>query len=102
MGLPFEGEEEEGDVSELKRETLAMGESSGSTGVPTPRRQGTAPPRRRRDRDEGMDYVVHRDAGRVRNEPDDGRRVLELPPRYEELNWEEGEEASNREREGTR
>jgi hypothetical protein len=26
-----------------------------------------------------MEYMVHRDAGRVR----------ELPPRYEELNWEE-------------
>ena len=89
MSLPFE-EDDEADVTDLKRETLAMGEGQVAPG-PSGRR---APPRRRQ-RDEETEYVVHRDAGRVRNEAGDGRRVLELPPRYEELNWE-GEVAEDR------
>ena len=79
--MPFEEDEE--DMSDLKRETLAMGEVQAGPG-PSARR---GPPRRRQ-RDEELEYVVHRDAGRVRNEPEESRRVLELPPRYEELNWE--------------
>lgn len=95
MGLPYEDDAEVGaedDLPDLKRETLAMGESTptGTSISAGSRRPGPAQ-RRRRDREEGMDYVVHRDAGRVRNSTEEGRRVFELPPRYDELNWEEGE-----------
>ena len=78
MALRHETAEAE-DVSELKRETLAyLGEEAGSSrsNARTPR------PIRNVEEDEGeLEYVVHRDGG---------RRVMELPPRYEELNWEEG------------
>jgi hypothetical protein len=76
MGMPYEQEgEHDGDVPDLKREVLALGEASGSTGTAS-RRPPTA---QRRRRDDSLEYVVHRDAG----------RVLELPPRYEELTWDE-------------
>jgi len=91
MGMPFEEEEE--DMPDLKRETLAMGESQ--IAGPGPGTAGRRGQPRRRQRDVEMEYVVHRDAGRVRNETNEGRRVLELPPRYEELNWE-GEMAEDR------
>lgn len=47
--------------------------------------------RRARPDDRELEYMVHRDAGRlaVGTAPPGGeRRVLELPPRYEELDWE--------------
>jgi hypothetical protein len=63
-------------VSELKRDTLAyLGEEQGSSRG----RSVTAPMRSREEDEAEMEYVVHRDAG---------RRVMELPPRYEELNWD--------------
>lgn len=41
------------------------------------------------DNDSQGAYVVHRDAGRIPNSPTaTSTRVVELPPRYEELNWE--------------
>jgi hypothetical protein len=97
-GLPYERadrgldqDDEEEDLPELKRETLAMGEGSAGPGPAGRRPAGPGQVRRRR-RDEELEYVVHRDAGRVRPpQRDEGRRVLELPPRYEELDWE-GEE----------
>ncbi|GMK54451.1 hypothetical protein CspeluHIS016_0110370 [Cutaneotrichosporon spelunceum] len=49
----------------LKRDTLAM-----------PRAEGSRPRRRRTD----DEVIVHRDAGRVRR--------IELPPRYDELDWD--------------
>lgn len=58
----------DGDVTDLKLETIAQFD------------RGAGPSRRRQEEDD-MEIVVHRDAGRVR----------ELPPRYEELKWEEGE-----------
>ncbi|ORY29633.1 hypothetical protein BCR39DRAFT_588215 [Naematelia encephala] len=87
-------EDEEGDgddVPELKRDILTMGEgtgtmsssASGTTSSATGRRI-----RRRQDREGDVEYMVHRDAGRVSAPPG---RVMELPPRYEEVDWEEGE-----------
>ena len=61
---------DDGDVTDLKLETLAQFD-----------REAAGPSRRRREEEEELEYVVHRDAGRVR----------ELPPRYEELKWEEEE-----------
>lgn len=81
MGLPFDTEEDE--MPDLKREVLALPESASSGSARRP------VPGQRRRRTEELEYVVHRDAGRVRNETEEGRRVLELPPRYEELTWEE-------------
>lgn len=41
------------------------------------------------DNDPQGAYVVHRDAGRIPSSPTAPQsRVVELPPRYEELNWE--------------
>lgn len=66
-------DEEEGESSDLKRETLAaLEEQPGPSG-------GRRPPRRRQE-DIEMEYVVHRDGGRAR---------VELPPRYDEVQWEE-------------
>jgi hypothetical protein len=97
MGLPDEGEEGE-DVPELKRDVLAMGDPTPGAST-QPRRQ--AGPARRRRTDEAMEYVVHRDAGRVRNDDSgENRRVFELPPRYEELNLDEGD-AADMTREGS-
>jgi hypothetical protein len=94
------------DVPDLKRETLAyLSTQPGSSGIAAPREDGrgddrdparraaTATPaagRRRRQGERPTEYVVHRDAGRVPNagQPGSGR-VLELPPRYEELEWDE-------------
>jgi hypothetical protein len=58
------------DVTDLKLETIAQFDRDGN------RMAGSS-----RQHEEEMEYVVHRDAGRVR----------ELPPRYEELKWEEAE-----------
>lgn len=101
MGLPQENDEE--DVPDLKRETLAyLGDGPSSSNQQDQAQAGRAPaPRRRRRPESGeeMEYVVHRDAGRIRNNEQNARqpRVLELPPRYEELNWDgeprEGEDA---------
>jgi hypothetical protein len=68
------GEEEES--SDLKRETLAVLETQpGSSNNNNNRRQ-----RQQRRDDIEMEYVVHRDGGRAR---------VELPPRYDEVEWEE-------------
>ena len=94
-----EEQELEDDIPELKRDTLmAMGESSTLPNLlsPDPAHDNEAstlparrPRRQRRDRtsDAEMEYVVHRDAGRVagQNPPN---RVMELPPRYEDFDWE--------------
>ncbi|KAL1409863.1 hypothetical protein Q8F55_003862 [Vanrija albida] len=81
-------------LAELKRDTLAA--LGGQPGSPT----GAAPPagpsaRRRRERERGeATYLVHRDAGRVLGSgPRRPRNVLELPPRYEELTWDEDADA---------
>lgn len=66
------------DITDLKRETLALLHAT-----PTASR-APGPSRRRRTEDT---YVIHQDGGRVAVAPTQGR-VLELPPRYEELNWE--------------
>ena len=87
------------DVSELKRETLAyLGEAPSGSGSRSrtiyPADGGTAvsAPLPRRAHTNDMEYVVHRDAGRVAvPTPPPQRRVLELPPRYEELNWADGD-----------
>jgi hypothetical protein len=100
-----EGEVEE-EVSDLKRDTLAfLGEEPPirtNTNINTnregelPRRAATATPSGRRRRQSGeqreMEYMVHRDAGRVRTNDAGTGRVLELPPRYEELDWDEEDE----------
>jgi len=72
------GEEEE-ESSDLKRETLAVletqpGSSNNNNNSNNSRRQ------RPRREDIEMEYVVHRDGGRAR---------VELPPRYDEVEWEE-------------
>ncbi|WVR08461.1 hypothetical protein IAU60_005516 [Kwoniella sp. DSM 27419] len=82
-------------VPDLKRETVAfLGNQDGSAH----RRQGPSNPqghpgRRRRPQESDeteMEYIMHRDAGRVApGERDQGRTVLELPPRYDEVDWEE-------------
>jgi hypothetical protein len=56
------------DAGTLKRDTLAA--------LP-PRGEGSRPRRRRTD----DEVIVHRDAGRI-------RRIEELPPRYDELDWD--------------
>lgn len=101
MALPYEGEMDDlgEDSSDLKRETLAyLGDRPsspspaqappiGPSGV-TPQRRNR-PTRRRRGDEQELEYVVHRDAGRIRGDqqPSHTARV-ELPPRYEELNWD--------------
>lgn len=88
-------------MSDLKRETLAyvQGGPSGGQGAGAGRPSNSAPTaraRRRRTEDAEMEYVVHRDAGRLeRPRPN----VLELPPRYEEVNWDEGEREDREPRE---
>lgn len=53
-----------------------------TTTSPTPNSLGTGGRRRRRqDEEYETEYVVHRDAGRVDR--------VELPPRYDEVQWEE-------------
>lgn len=43
--------------------------------------------------------MVHRDAGRVPVASRTGAEVLELPPRYEEVNWSEEERREREDRE---
>ena len=89
-----EGQEDDGDMPDLKRETLAMsGPGSSMQSSPTTTGVSAAAPRARRRRDEELEYLVHRDAGRVYRPTREERRVLELPPRYEELNWEQEQAA---------
>ncbi|WVQ86020.1 hypothetical protein IAT38_008188 [Cryptococcus sp. DSM 104549] len=105
------------DITALKRDTLASTSnptsphptSAGNTPTSATHPHGpNGPPgpgqggRRRRERtlppDQGMEYMVHRDAGRVVPPAENGGgNVLELPPRYEELTWTE-EERRERER----
>lgn len=83
---PSQLEERRGsdDITDLKRETLALLHQPGAA-PPSPRSRSG--PSRRRTEDT---YVIHQDGGRVAMAPQPGR-VLELPPRYEELNWEEAD-----------
>jgi hypothetical protein len=66
---------EEDESSDLKRETLAVLETQPGSSNNNNRRQ-----RQQRRDDIEMEYVVHRDGGRAR---------VELPPRYDEVEWEE-------------
>lgn len=93
-GADHDSDEEEANpvnVAEFKRETLAhLGSAPssptiGASGQPVP------PPRRRRS--QPAEYVVHRDAGRVAGTGPSSRRVFELPPRYEELMWDDEDES---------
>lgn len=114
-------EDPEGDgeaLTDLKRDTLAMAGSSraqGSQSLPPgaapPRNllaqaqaQGRANPRARRrgEEDQEMQYVVHRDGGRVRPDqlPARSTPTVELPPRYEELDWDEIREGERRQEGG--
>ncbi|WOO78788.1 uncharacterized protein LOC62_02G002326 [Vanrija pseudolonga] len=90
-GLQLHDPEEAGSeaLGQLKRDTLAA--LDGQPGSPTAPVPGPSLPRRRRERGEAT-YLVHRDAGRVLGGPRRPRNVLELPPRYEELNWDEEED----------
>lgn len=83
-----EEDEQEEESSDLKRETLAALEgqpatgtsgTSGNNSTNTGRRSAAAS--RRRQEDVETEYVVHQDAGRVDR--------VELPPRYDEVQWEE-------------
>ncbi|KAK4688625.1 hypothetical protein P7C73_g1489, partial [Tremellales sp. Uapishka_1] len=86
-------EDEDTNISDLKRDTLASTEPSSSR-PPTVSTMG-----RRRREEQQQSYVVHRDAGRVepRTRGQAEQRVVELPPRYEELDWENEEEGRQRE-----
>lgn len=95
-------------LAQLKRDTIAAldrpGESSrgsSSTNLPAiltvdtnidPAMGGISPSPisgLEDDNDPQGAYVVHRDAGRIPNSPTAPQnRVVELPPRYEELNWD--------------
>ncbi|WVQ95707.1 hypothetical protein IAU59_002806 [Kwoniella sp. CBS 9459] len=100
----------EDEPSDLKRDTIAiLGGSEGQQRSNTPRgaagsSTNAATGRRRRANQSAHDeaefeLMVHRDAGRV--QPDEngtnGTNVLELPPRYDEVDWAE-EERIERER----
>jgi hypothetical protein len=93
--LPTNGQEAgANEVPDLKRETLAHLGEVGSTALASSgliaRPSAASAPigrRRRREGDE-LDYMVHRDAGRIEQPPARTQRVVELPPRYEELDWE--------------
>jgi hypothetical protein len=76
-----DGFDEEEESTDLKRETLAVleGQTSPSPGPGSGPSHGNRRPRQRRDEME-TEYVVHRDGGRAR---------VELPPRYDEVQWEE-------------
>ncbi|TYJ55659.1 hypothetical protein B9479_003691 [Cryptococcus floricola] len=92
-----EGGGDEEDVTDLKRDTLATTGQQPQIRLRTAQsRQGSAgsgPPsataRRRRQEEQEMEFMVHRDAGRV--VPPGSANVLELPPRYEEVQWTESE-----------
>ncbi|WVF68146.1 hypothetical protein IAT40_002909 [Kwoniella sp. CBS 6097] len=100
----------EDEPSDLKRDTIAiLGGGSGqqrshtSRGIPGQSSE-TGPGRRRRNNQSAHDeaefeLMVHQDAGRVQPEENgtSPTNVLELPPRYDEVNWAE-EERLERER----
>ena len=82
-------------MEDLKVETIAaLDHSSPQVGQSSSVLRGDRRRRRRRDDDDGeMEYVVHRDAGRVARGNESTSRRVELPPRYEELDWDrEGRE----------
>lgn len=92
-----ERQQRERDLPDLKRDVIAFlgdapgGRAGAGTGAGAGMASGSGGPGRagRRvedddvDNDSDLQYVVHRDAGRPRVQ-----RVMELPPRYEELNWD--------------
>nr|XP_019051335.1 hypothetical protein I302_01784 [Kwoniella bestiolae CBS 10118]OCF30265.1 hypothetical protein I302_01784 [Kwoniella bestiolae CBS 10118] len=99
--------DEQEDTTELKRDTIACldsgepeGEGEGGTST-NPRAPSaiSAPPGRRRrprqqtqDQEREVEFRIHRDAGRVQPEQTQEQEVMELPPRYDEVNWEEERE----------
>lgn len=104
-------------VADLKRETLAISSQARSSpnsslASPTsttmtrslPPGGAPGPGRRRRTqpREHEMEYMVHQDAGRVPVASRTGSGVLELPPRYEEVDWSEEERREREERERER
>ncbi|OWZ55992.1 hypothetical protein C349_00690 [Cryptococcus neoformans var. grubii Br795] len=107
------GERASEDIADLKRETLAISSpspSSPNTSFTSPSSTTmtrSLPPlatsgpgrRRRQPREQEMGYMVHRDAGRVPVASRTGAEVLELPPRYEEVNWSEEERREREDRE---
>ncbi|WWC98789.1 hypothetical protein V866_005682 [Kwoniella sp. B9012] len=105
------GHEDEEDTMDLKRDTIAYLDSADGPGTgpggPSGNRNGaqsvaSAPsgvgrrrqprPPRQQTEEREMEFRIHRDAGRVRVNPDENVDVMELPPRYDEVNWEEERE----------
>ncbi|WVQ63087.1 uncharacterized protein L199_001238 [Kwoniella botswanensis] len=105
------GLEDEEDTGDLKRDTIAYLDSADGPGTgpcdPSGNRNGaqsvaSAPsgvgrrrqprPPRQQTEEREMEFRIHRDAGRVRVNPDENVDVMELPPRYDEVNWEEERE----------
>ncbi|WVQ70565.1 hypothetical protein IAR50_000084 [Cryptococcus sp. DSM 104548] len=107
VDLSTEGGEDAEDVTDLKRETLATTSHQPQIRLRTAQsRQGSAgsgPPsataRRRRQEEREVEFMVHRDAGRVVAPGGAAANVLELPPRYEEVQWTEEERREREERE---
>ncbi|WWC72374.1 uncharacterized protein I206_106336 [Kwoniella pini CBS 10737] len=100
--------EDDEDVSDLKRDTIAylggspsnqQQQSQRRANTPTTALGSSGPNRRRRQQreEQEMEFRIHRDAGRVQPDEHTNQNITELPPRYDEVNWEE-ERA--REREG--
>nr|XP_031860244.1 uncharacterized protein CI109_004376 [Kwoniella shandongensis]KAA5527316.1 hypothetical protein CI109_004376 [Kwoniella shandongensis] len=97
------------DMSDLKRDTLAHFGGSATSSLPpgagAPSIMTTSTGRRRRNQTQPgateLEYMVHRDAGRVvpPQRSETATTVLELPPRYEELRWTEEETREREERE---
>lgn len=111
FGDEEDADDDDDDVPELKRDTLAyLGDPSAPGPGPLPSRglslstlttPTSAVPtgrRRRRRSDHEMEYVVHRDAGRLGGSRSATTNRVDLPPRYEEVNWEEEEGAEAEER----
>jgi len=81
------------DIPELKREILGLDDAEGVQSGPSGRSTSASTSAGRRRRQPETEYVVHRDAGRVseRAEEPEERRRVELPPRYNDVNWQEGQ-----------
>ncbi|WRT70529.1 uncharacterized protein IL334_007527 [Kwoniella shivajii] len=112
---------EESEMTDLKRDTIAyLGGNTGNQTNSSSRRRGggggggrggssiaSAPSgntntntgRRRRYQESEPEYVIHRDGGRVIHpqQEEENSNILELPPRYEEVNWEQTREREDME-----